>query len=122
MKKILVGEDSNIVKNMTKKVLEHQSYAVGSARDGKSLYEMFLKSDFDLILLDIQMPIMDGLTCASKIRREAPAHKKNVPIFFVTGNGNNHRVEDLKGVGADECILKPINYDSLVRKMQEYLS
>jgi CheY-like chemotaxis protein len=58
-KKILVGEDSSIIINLTKNVLAFENYQMKSARNGKQVLELLEKEAFDLILMDISMPVMD---------------------------------------------------------------
>ena len=121
MKKILIAEDSNVVKNITKKVLEARQYVVKSARNGQAVYDKILKEDFDLILMDINMPIMDGVACTKKIRNEAPQEKRKIPIFSITGSDNNYNEETFASNGINEYIQKPIDYDVLMQKIAEYL-
>ena len=59
--KILVGEDSSIIINLTKSVLAFENYEMKAARNGKQVLEMLAAEDFDLILMDITMPILDGI-------------------------------------------------------------
>ena len=99
MKKILIGEDSYVVKNITRNVLRAHSYESKCAMNGQELYDMLLAEDFDIILLYIHMPIMDGLTCAQKIRKEAPKNKQQIPIIAVTSNNAGYKESDFKKHG-----------------------
>ena len=121
MKKILVGEDSNVVKNITQKILQSQNYVVKSGRNGKEVYDALLREHFDVLLLDISMPVMDGMECAKKIRKEAPQGRKDIPILAVTGNNENYNEETFKDHGITDFVAKPINYDLLIEKIQKYL-
>jgi CheY-like chemotaxis protein len=60
-KKILVGEDSSIIINLTKNVLAFENYQMKAARNGKQVLDLLEKENFDLILMDISMPVMDGI-------------------------------------------------------------
>ena len=121
MKQILIGEDSNVVKNITTKILSLQSFQVLSASDGQQVYDMLLKNDVDLILIDIGMPVMDGNECARKIRQEAPPNKRKVPILAVTGNAFNMKKEDFETNGFDGYLIKPLDYDDLLQKIRSLI-
>lgn len=88
--KILVGEDSSIIINLTKSVLAFENYSMKAARNGKQVLEMFSAEDFDLILMDITMPQMDGIQCTKEIRKLADPKKNRIPIIAITGNAANH--------------------------------
>ena len=65
-KKILVAEDSSVIQNITRKVLQFQNYEIISVKNGQQVLDKLAKSDYDAILLDINMPVMDGMECAQK--------------------------------------------------------
>ena len=118
---MLVGEDSGAVKNITKKILQSQSYEVRSGKNGQEVYEALLREDFDILLLDISMPVMDGIECTQKIRKEAPETRRHIPILAITGNSKNYSKETLQAHGINDILTKPINYDSLIEKIRKYL-
>ena len=72
---ILVGEDSSIIINLTKSVLAFENYSMKAARNGKQVLEILAAEDFDLILMDITMPQMDGIQCTKEIRKLADPKK-----------------------------------------------
>lgn len=118
MKKVLVAEDSSVIQNLTKKILEFQNYKIFSAKNGKEVLEMLEKENFDVLLLDINMPVMDGMECAKAIRNLSDKAKANVPIIAITGNAKNFTVEEFKSVGINEYMQKPLNFDMLVEKVK----
>ena len=122
MKRILIGEDSSITINITQKILEKQSYEVKGAKNGREVLELFLKEDFQIILLDIHMPVMDGIACVKEIRVNERPEKRNVPIIAITGNDINYNADSLKEYGVTDCLFKPINYDELMEKIIRYTS
>ena len=65
-KKILIGEDSSVVQNLTRMVLENEEYAILTAKNGVAVLDRLDQEAIALILLDISMPVMDGLSCAQK--------------------------------------------------------
>ncbi|MEY3648644.1 MAG: hypothetical protein RLZ13_1529 [Bacteroidota bacterium] len=120
--KILVGEDSSIIINLTKSVLAFENYSMKAARNGKQVLEMLEAEDFDLILMDITMPQMDGIECTKAIRKLADATKNNIPIIAITGNAANHTPEDFRKFGFNEFIQKPLNYDLVLATVKKILS
>lgn len=113
-KKILIAEDSSVIQNISRKVLEFQNFEISSAKDGKEVIKKMGKEDFDVILMDINMPKMDGMECARQIRAMEDEKKSKVPIIAITGNAKNYSMEDFRDAGIDEYLPKPINFDSLI--------
>lgn len=113
-KKILVAEDSSVIQNITRKVLQFQNYEIISVKNGKQVLEQLEKDNFDALLLDINMPVMDGMECAKKVRSLDDKKKATIPIIAITGNAKNYSMDDFKAVGIDEYLPKPLNFDNLV--------
>lgn len=114
LKKVLIAEDSSVIQNLTKKILQMQNYQIFSAKNGLKVLQMLEKDDFDIILMDINMPQMDGMECAQKIRALEDSKKAQVPIVAITGNAKNFSMEDFKSVGINDYLQKPLNFDKLV--------
>ena len=119
---ILVGEDSSIIINLTKSVLAFENYSMKAARNGKQVLEILAAEDFDLILMDITMPQMDGIQCTKEIRKLADPKKNRIPIIAITGNAANHTPEDFRKFGFDDFIKKPLNYDLVLATVKKILS
>jgi CheY-like chemotaxis protein len=120
--KILVGEDSSIIINLTKSVLAFENYSMKAARNGKQVLEMLAAENFDLILMDITMPQMDGIQCTKEIRKLADPIKSRIPIIAITGNAANYTPEDFRKFGFDDFIQKPLNYDLVLATVKKILS
>ncbi len=118
-KKILVAEDSSVIQNITRKVLQFQNYEIISVKNGKQVLEKLEEEDFDAILLDINMPVMDGMECARKVRALADPKKSKIPIVAITGNAKNYTMDDFKAAGIDEYLPKPLNFDTLVNTVNK---
>jgi hypothetical protein len=118
-KKILIAEDSSVIQNIAKKVLEFQNYDIDSAKNGKEVLKKLEKTDYDAILMDINMPQMDGMECARQIRALSDSTKSKIPIIAITGNAQNYSIEDFKAAGIDEYLPKPIDFDSLVTLLKK---
>lgn len=121
-KKILVGEDSSIIINLTKNVLAFENYQMKSARNGKQVLELLEKEAFDLILMDISMPIMDGVECTRQIRSLADPVKSKLPIIAISGNIHNYTLEEFRKLGFDDFIQKPLDYDKMLATVKKFLS
>lgn len=121
-KKIIVAEDSSVIQNLTKKILSLQNYSITVVKNGAQVLEKLQAESYDLILLDIHMPVMDGMECARKVRQLPKDKNGQIPIIAITGNANNYSLEEFKQVGINEYIPKPLNYDSLVELVNSYLT
>ncbi len=121
-KKILIGEDSSIIINLTKNVLAFENYQMKAARNGKLVLELLDKEDFDLILMDITMPVMDGLECIKQIRSMKDSKKSSLPIIAISGNLNNLSPEEFRKFGFDDFIQKPLDYDKVLATVKKHLS
>lgn len=119
-KKVLIAEDSSVIQNLTKKILQFQNFDIQSVKNGKELLESVEKETYDVILLDINMPIMNGIEAVTELRKHADAKKKAIPVIAITGNAANHSVDYLKSVGFSEYLQKPLNFDHLVELVKKY--
>jgi CheY-like chemotaxis protein len=114
MKKVLIGEDSSVIQNLAKKILEFQNFEITGAKNGEEVLKFLNQKDFDAILLDINMPIMDGMECVKTIRKLDDQKKANIPVIAITGNARNYTKEDFEEAGFNEMLSKPLNFDQLV--------
>ncbi len=121
-KKVLIAEDSSVIQNLTKKILSIQNYEIFSAKNGNQVLDMLNKDDYDVILMDINMPIMDGMECARQIRAIKNDKKSSVPIIAITGNAKNYSMDDFKKAGINEYLQKPLNFDTLVETVKKLTS
>lgn len=119
-KRVLVAEDSSVIQNLTKKVLQFQNYEIVSVKDGEQVISKLENEDFDVILMDINMPKMNGMECSKQVRALPDRQKAETPIIAISGNANNYSEEDFKNVGINEYIPKPIDFDHLVETVNKY--
>lgn len=119
-KNVLVAEDSSVIQNLTKKILEIQNYTIHAAKDGKKVLDKLQSEDFDIVLMDINMPVMDGMECAKEIRKLDDPKKSQIPIIAISGNAKNYTEEDFKAVGINEFLPKPLDFDNLVDVVKKY--
>ena len=112
--KILVVEDEKKVASFLKKGLEQDYYAVDVAFDGKSGLDLALVEDYDLIILDIMLPAIDGITVLKEIRKM----KIETPVLMLTAKGNiEDKVEGLDS-GADDYLPKPFAFEELLARVR----
>ena len=119
-KKVLIAEDSSVIQKLTKKILENQNYVIYPAKNGNQVLEMLEQEDFDIILMDINMPVMNGLECAEKIRGLSNEKKSLIPIIAITGNAMNLTMDDFNKSGINDYLQKPLNFDRLVSLVKQY--
>lgn len=119
-KKVLVAEDSSVIQNLTKRILQFQNYDITSVRDGEQVIDALQKENYNVILMDINMPKMNGMECSRAIREMKDKEKANIPIIAISGNAQNFTEEDFKNAGINEFIQKPIDFDQLVETVQKY--
>ncbi len=119
-KKVLIAEDSSVIQNLTKKILQFQNFEISAVKNGKDVLKALEKDVFDVILLDINMPQMDGMECAKAIRELPDKTKSQIPIIAITGNAKNYTDDDFKSVGINEYIPKPLDFDKLVDSVKRW--
>ncbi|MFK5856025.1 MAG: response regulator [Bacteroidota bacterium] len=113
--KILLVEDNLINQKVATIALKQLGYKNDIANNGQEAYDMYLKTKYDLILMDIQMPVLDGVGAANRIRHYEKEHnfEKRVLIVAITANAMKTDVELYLNSGMDDVILKPFKQDEL---------
>lgn len=119
-KRVLIAEDSSVILNLTKKILEQENMDIAAAKNGVEVLKKLDGEDFDVILMDINMPKMDGMECARQIRALSDKQKAETPIFAITGNANNYTDQEFKDAGINEYLPKPLDFDNLVTLVHKY--
>ena len=118
-KKILVAEDTEDSRQILKFLLEMDGYAVLEAVDGSEAVKTAAELHPDLILMDISMPVMDGLTATKAIRKFNATSK--VPIIAVTAHGKEFFTRAIEA-GCNTLISKPVDFDTLQPVIRQYLN
>jgi two-component system cell cycle response regulator DivK len=119
-KTILIAEDSSVILNLTKKILELQNYKILTAKNGGEVIKAVENNEIDAILMDLNIPVKNGMECTKEIRAHENKKIANVPIIAVTGNANNYTMEDFKEAGINEYLPKPLDFDMLVQTVKKY--
>ena len=114
--RILLVDDEQSVQELLSYPLRKDGYEVVQARDGKEALELFGESEFDLVVLDVMMPRMDGLECCRRLRASSP-----VPIIMLTAK--SEEVDKIVGLelGADDYITKPFSVRELRSRVKALL-
>jgi two-component system cell cycle response regulator DivK len=116
---ILYVEDNPDNRSLIRRVLEAENYAVIEAINAKQALEKLESSSIDLVLMDINMPDMDGYTLTAKIKA---IHKfSKIPIIAVTANVMRGDREKSLGAGCDGYIQKPIDIDTLSQQIERFI-
>ncbi|HVE56630.1 MAG TPA: response regulator [Pyrinomonadaceae bacterium] len=118
-KKILIVEDYEDTRSFMKFLLEDKGYQVSEARDGIEAFDRFKQIHPDLILMDISLPEVDGLT-ATKAIREIEEEGEYIPIIAVTAFGRLYYKKAIEA-GCNELIDKPVDFESLEPVINHYL-
>ena len=119
-KTILIAEDSSVILNLTKKILELQNYKILTAKNGGEVIKTVENNKIDAILMDLNIPIKNGMECTREIRASKNKDIANIPIIAVTGNANNYSMEDFKEAGINAYLPKPLDFDMLVQTVKQY--
>lgn len=113
-KKILLAEDDDNLGSLLSTYLEAKNYEATLFPTGRLALEGFAASSFDLCILDIMMPEMDGLTVAKAIRRINPS----IPIIFLTAKNQKEDIIEGFKTGADDYITKPFSMEELIYRIE----
>lgn len=115
-KTILVVDDEERIRRLIRMYLERDEFIVEEAENGEIALEKALKKDYDVILLDVMMPVMDGIEMCEALREE-----KNTPVIMLTAKGEeSNRVQGFE-VGVDDYIVKPFSPREVVLRVKAVL-
>ncbi len=120
--RLLLAEDHLLNQMVVRKTLERKwkNIDIEVVDNGQTAIDLLKAKDFDIVLMDLQMPIMDGYEAALYIRQRLPSNKANIPILVTTAEVQVDGKEELCRCGADDFVLKPIDPDELFYKISKY--
>ena len=113
---ILVVDNDAALRAIIREVLADEGYQVATARDGQEALELIAALRPALVLLDLEMPVVDGRGVAHELRRR----ENSVPILLITAAWNGREIAE--EIGARGCLLKPFGIDDLLRAVSPYVS
>ncbi|HQU58165.1 MAG TPA: response regulator [Saprospiraceae bacterium] len=119
---LLLVEDHKMNQLVAKKTLEKKwkNINVFLAENGEEAIQLLKKQKVDIILMDIQMPVRDGLSATEYIRKYMPPGIASIPILAMTAHTDKTREHILKEYGLDDYVLKPFEPEQLFQKIQRY--
>ncbi|GAB3830621.1 response regulator [Pontibacter rugosus] len=117
---ILIAEDSSVILNLTKKILELQNYKILVAKNGGEVIKQVESNKIDAILMDLNIPVKSGMDCTKEIRAHENPEISQIPIIAVTGNANNYSMDDFKAAGINDYLPKPLDFDLLVKTVKKH--
>ena len=120
--RVLLAEDDEISQRLTVRLLENYGYTVAIAANGREALAAFDDHTFDLILMDVQMPEMNGYECTAVIREKEKNGSGRIPIVALTANAMSGDRERCLKAGMDGYLSKPINKGELIEALQTLLS
>ncbi|RYY30006.1 MAG: PAS domain S-box protein [Sphingobacteriaceae bacterium] len=119
---VLVADDNQINRMLAKKILVKWGIDADFAATGLEAYEMAMVKDYDLILMDLHMPVMDGLEATKLIRKQPLEKYKTIPIIALTGSVFGLDLQNLHQEGLTDHFLKPYTPEGLYNKIKPYLN
>ncbi|MDY6843059.1 MAG: response regulator [Thermodesulfobacteriota bacterium] len=120
--KILVTDDNTVNQLLIKKILEKQGYTVMVAGNGKEAIEVYEKEVPDLILMDVQMPEMNGCEATAAIRQKEKETQNHIPIVAITAHSAKEEFERCVEAGMDGYVTKPIKSQELIEVIEQQVS
>lgn len=118
MKTCLVVDDSKIVRKVVRKIVEGLGFFVLEAEDGQQAVEQVRFNKVDVIILDWNMPVMDGLTCMKTIRADGEIDPQPVIVFCTTENEFS-KIQEAVVNGANEYVMKPFDEAIIAGKLAQ---
>jgi len=118
---VLLVEDNEMNQMLAQKILDKWGYEVDVAENGKVAIEKMKVNEYDIVLMDIQMPEMDGYEATKYIRTNMPPSKSRTPIIAMTAHAIMGEAEKCIALGMDDYISKPFNQKTLYEKMNRQL-
>ena len=119
--KVLLAEDNQINQNVIRRLLERMGHHVRTAKHGREALEMTVSGNFDIVLMDVHMPVMDGLEAMRRIRTELPAGR-HPWLVALTGAVLPQDQESCREAGADDFLAKPVRLEELQQAVSRALN
>jgi PAS domain S-box-containing protein len=119
--RVLYAEDNMVNQMVVKSMLEPMNCEVTIANNGQEAVDIFPKQEFDIVLMDVSMPVMDGLTATGHLTKIREQLGRKVPIIGVTAHALQSDKEKCLAAGMDDHLTKPVRQDKLAEKLEHWL-
>lgn len=120
--RLLLADDDDTNQIVTKAILKRHGYNVDIANDGRQAVDMLKNGDYDMVLMDCMMPVMNGFDATKAIRDPSSAvRNRQVPIIALTANAFQEDRKMCLEAGMDDCLVKPIEIDELLDNIEKWL-
>jgi CheY-like chemotaxis protein len=117
----LIAEDNAVNQTLVRRLLEKRGYSMVVVGDGRAAIAALEREDFDIVLMDIQMPDMDGFAATAVIREQEQASGRHIPIVAMTAHALKGDPERCLAEGMDAYISKPIRTEELYGTLERLL-
>ncbi len=117
MKTCLIVDDSKIVRKVVRRIVEALNFNILEAENGREAVDHTRANTVDVIILDWNMPVMDGMECMKEIRADPSIHQPK--IIFCTTENEFTKIQQAMMNGADEYVMKPFDETIIAGKMQQ---
>jgi PAS domain S-box-containing protein len=119
---VLVADDHLSNRKVIEMFLKNDPVKLDFAENGQVAFEKYLSKSFDMIIMDMEMPVLNGLKATQKIRQMEADQKQNVsiPIIFLTAHALDEHQKQCFDVGGTACLTKPVKYQKLIETIREY--
>lgn len=120
--RILIAEDNRINRILIEKILTKHEYEIDVAENGKLALDFYKNNKYDLIFMDIQMPVLDGIETTKKIRSVEEKTGEHIPIIALTAYAMKKDRENFLGAGMDDYVAKPFKGEQIYHILKKYLN
>ena len=121
-RRVLLAEDHPVNRRVVELILAPFGVELTIAEDGRAALERLAVERFDLVLMDMQMPVLDGLAATRELRlREAATGAPRTPVLMLSANAMRQHREEAQAAGADRHVAKPVTAQALLQTMAEEL-
>ena len=118
--RIISADDVEINQRLLQKYLENENIQLTKVYNGEDLVAELDKNEYDLILADIQMPIMTGIEATTMIR-ENPKYL-NIPIIALSAHSSQEDIDEILNAGANDYLVKPVKKEEIIEKIKKWYS
>ena len=119
--RLLLAEDERDMSNVLTTILKHSGYEVDLAENGQEALDLSMKNNYDCMVMDIMMPVLDGLDADRAIHALDRADARTVPILAVSANAFSHDIAASRKAGMNGHLSKPLDFDRAAAVIAQYI-